>query len=95
MLIGWLLLWVLRVAMWLLIARAIMSWIPLLFPSFREVGLVAVVFGAIRKITDPPTRWMQRFIRPVGVGVISLDLSLMVWFVAVMLVQRMVVWVFF
>jgi len=94
-LVGSVLHWALSVCMWLLFARAIMSWVPLIFPSFRPRGVVAGVFKAIGAVTDPPSRWLQRFMGPIRVGVVSLDLSLMVWFVVLMLAQRMVDMVFF
>ena len=94
-LVGTVLLWVLRVAMWILVARAVISWIPLIAPRFRPTGVIAAIFRVIEAITDPPTRWMRRMIRPVALGVLSLDLSLMVWFVILLLIQRIVVMVFF
>ena len=93
-LVGIILIWILRVAMWLLVARAIMSWIPLIFPTYRPRGVVGGVFTAICAVTDPPMHWMQRFIRPIRLGATSLDLSLMVWFVVLLLAQRIVMWVF-
>ena len=93
-LVGIILFWVLRVAMWVLVARAVISWVPLIFPTYRPRGVVAGVFKAISAVTDPPMHWMQRFIRPIRLGATSLDLSLMVWFVVLLLAQRIVVWVF-
>ena len=93
-LVGIVLSWALSVAMWVLVARAIMSWVPLIFPAYRPRGIMAGIFTAIRAVTDPPMHWMQRFIRPVQLGAASLDLSLMVWFVVLLLAQRIVVWVF-
>jgi len=93
-LIGFVLSWILTVAMWLLVARALMSWIPLIVPSFNPRGVIGGVFTAIRAVTDPPMHWMQRFIHPIRLGAASLDLSLMVWFVVLLLAQRIVNWVF-
>ena len=94
-LIGLALLWLLRLAIWLLVARALVSWVPLLFPRFRPRGALAAVFSFIYKVTEPPLHWLRRYVRPLPLGGAALDLSFMVWFILLLVAQRMVVMIFF
>jgi len=94
-LIGEVLLILLDVALCLLIARAVISWINILLPRWRQPWIIQRLFRIIHTITEPPLAWLRRYIRPIGAGGISLDLSFMVWFVVLLLVQRIVVVVFF
>ena len=93
--IGQFLIVILDIAICLLLARAIISWIRLLFPRVNMPRIVLQLFDIIYKITEPPLRWLRRYIKPVGAGGVSLDLSFMVWFVVLLLAQRIVVVVFF
>jgi len=94
-LVGEALLVLINVALGLLLARALFSWFQLLFPSVRLPDLVIRVFDFLYRITEPPLRWLRRYIKPVGAGGISLDLSFMVWFVVLLLAQRIVAYAFF
>ena len=92
--IGVILGWAIWACLCLLMARAIMSWIPLLFPAFRPRGTILAVFDLINRLTDPPLRWMRRLIHPIRLGAASLDLSLMVWFVILLIAQSILNWIF-
>jgi YggT family protein len=59
--------------------------------SWRPTGPVLVVAEVIYTVTDPPLKLLRRFIKPVRLGNVALDLSftvlfLMVWF-AILLVS--------
>ena len=82
--------WAFWVAMALLLLRALLSWLPMIAPSFRPRGAVAAAIDLVTRVTDPPLRWMRRFVPPIRVGLASLDLSLIVWFVVLMVAQRIV-----
>jgi YggT family protein len=60
--------------------------------SFRPTGVLLVVFEAVFTVTDPPMRFLRRFIPPLRLGGIALDLSFLLLFiltqVAIGLVQR-------
>ena len=93
--IGEVLLIAITTAWWLLIARAVISWVALLTPNIRLPRFIVYIFGFVSRVTEPPIAWLRRYIRPVGLGTISLDLSFMVWFVVLLLAQRIVDVVFF
>lgn len=60
--------------------------------SFRPTGVLLVVFEVVFTITDPPMRFLRRFIPPLRLGGIALDLSFLLLFiltqVAIGLAQR-------
>ncbi len=93
--IGWLLLRVLQFYIWVLIARMIISWIPLLAPQWRPKGVAASLFEIIYSLTDPPIKALRKVIPPLNLGGISLDLAFMAVFVGTYLLQYAVVQVFF
>jgi len=82
--------WAIWAALCLLMIRAVMSWLPLLVPAYRPRGVVLAAFDLVNRVTDPPLRWLRRYIRPVRLGAASLDLSFMVWFVILLLAQSIV-----
>ena len=45
--VGWVLFNLLQVYIWFLIARMIISWVPMLAPSWRPKGIVASAFELI------------------------------------------------
>lgn len=78
---------------WVLLGRVIVSWVPMLSPGWRPKGIVLVLVEAIYSLTDPPVRFLQRWIKPVRIGNASLDLSVLVLFILLQVLQRMV-WTF-
>jgi len=82
--------WVFWVALSLLMLRALLSWVPLIFPMFRASGAVASAINLVNRVTDPPVRLVRRFLPPIRLGVASLDLSLIVLFVVLLVAQRIV-----
>jgi YggT family protein len=94
-LIGQGLLFLLSAYLLLLFVRAFLSWIPMFAPSFRPRGVLLALFELIYTITDPPLRLMGRFIPPLRLGTVSLDLGFMVLLVLIMVLQRVVVGIFF
>lgn len=93
--VGIILFRVLQAYLWVLIARMILSWLPLVAPKFEPKGIVAVVFEFIYTLTDPPIKLCRKFIPPLQLGGVGLDLAFMVVFLGVILLQRLVLGVFF
>jgi YggT family protein len=60
--------------------------------NFRPTGALLVLFEVVFTVTDPPMRFLRRFIPPLRLGGIALDLSFLLLFiltqVAIGLVQR-------
>ena len=74
----------------LLIGRMIISWIQSFSPDWKPTGFVLVLAEACFTPTDPPLRLLRRYIRPVRLGRVALDLSFMVLFFVVIFAMRAV-----
>jgi YggT family protein len=66
----------------LLFVRLIMSYVMMFARNFRPTGLVAAVLELAYTVTDPPLRALRRFIPPLRLGNVSLDLSFIVLFIS-------------
>jgi YggT family protein len=49
--------------------------------GFRPTGAVLVVFEVVFTVTDPPMRFLRRFIPPLRLGGIAIDLSFLLLFI--------------
>ena len=64
---------------WLiLIGRLIFDWVQVFARDWRPKGPILVVAEAIYTMTAPPLNFLRRFIPPLCLGQISLDLSFLV-----------------
>ena len=63
---------------WLvLVARVILSWV-MAMSQFRPTGAMAVVFEFVYLATDPPVKFLNRYIPPLNVGRMLLDIGFLV-----------------
>ncbi len=67
----------------LLIARMIFSWIQVYARSWSPSGILLVVAEGVYSATDPPLRFLRRYIPTVRLGSVALDLSFMLLFLVV------------
>jgi YggT family protein len=75
----------------ILIGRMIFSWIQTFSRDWSPHGPLLVLAEGIFTLTDPPLRFLRRYIRPVRLGSVALDLSFMVLFFAVLIMVNVVV----
>jgi YggT family protein len=75
--------YVLSVYLVLLIARMIFSWIQVYARSWSPSGVLLVVAEGVYSATDPPLRFLRRYIPTVRLGSVALDLSFMLLFLVV------------
>lgn len=87
-LLGLLFAWAIWVYLGVLTVRAVLSLIPLLVREWQPRGLVLVIAEFVYTITDPPLRFLRRFIPSVKLGDVSLDLSFLVLWLALSLLGR-------
>jgi YggT family protein len=67
----------------LLIVRMIFSWIQVYARSWSPSGILLVVAEGVYSATDPPLRFLRRYIPSVRLGSVALDLSFMLLFLVV------------
>ena len=74
----------------LLIGRAIFSWIQAYARSWSPTGVILVIAEGVYSATDPPLRFLRRYIRPLRIGSVALDLSFMLLFLVVYVLWQVV-----
>ena len=74
----------------LLVGRLIFSWIQSFSRQWTPTGFVLVLAEAVYTPTDPPLRFLRRYIRPVRIGSVALDLSFMLLFLVVYVLWQVV-----
>jgi YggT family protein len=73
----------LRLFFYTLIIRFILDWVQVLSRNWRPQGPILVIAEIVYSITDPPLNFIRRFIRPIRMGTIQLDLAFIVLFFGV------------
>jgi YggT family protein len=73
-----------------LIIRLVLDWIQVFARTWRPSGIVLVLANLIYGLTDPPMRFLRRFIPPLRLGQVQLDLGFLVLFLGVQLLRVMV-----
>lgn len=62
----------------LLFIRFVIDWVQVFARSWTPTGPVLVVLEIVYTITDPPILFFRRFIPPLRLGSVALDLSFMI-----------------
>ena len=83
--------YVLTIYLVLLVGRMILGWIQVFARDWRPTGIVLVLAEAIFTVTDPPLKFLRRFIPPLRLGMVALDLSFMVLFIVILILLEVVV----
>jgi YggT family protein len=74
-----------------LIGRMIIGWIQVFARSWRPTGVVLVLAETIFTLTDPPLKFLRRYIPPLRLGTVAMDLSYMVLFIVVLILLQVAV----
>jgi len=83
--------YVLTIYLVVLIGRMIFSWVQVFARDWHPTGIVLVIAEGIFTITDPPLKFLRRFIPTLRLGMVALDLSFMVLFIVVLILLEVVV----
>ncbi len=70
-----------------LFARIIIDYVRMFARNWRPNSIFLAFFEFIYSITDPPMKYVQRFVPPLRLGGIALDLSFIVLLIAINLLQ--------
>jgi YggT family protein len=74
-----------------LFLRIIIDYIRMFARSWRPKTFLLAFFEVIFTVTEPPMRFVRRFVPPLRIGGVALDLSFIVLLIAVNLLQSIVV----
>ncbi|WP_460748211.1 YggT family protein [Nocardiopsis oceani] len=77
----------LQLFVFVLIARVVLEMVQSFSRTWRPTGFVLVLAEIVYTITDPPLRFLRRFIKPIRLGSIALDLSVLVLFFGIIILQ--------
>ena len=73
-----------------LFIRLIIDYVRIFARNWRPNSFLLAIFEIIYSITDPPMKYVQRFVPPLRLGGIALDLSFIVLLIAVNLLQGVI-----
>ncbi|MBV9208398.1 MAG: YggT family protein [Actinobacteria bacterium] len=83
--------YVLTIYLVILIGRMIISWVQAFARDWHPSGILLVVAESIYTVTDPPLKFLRRFIPTLRLGMVALDLSFMVLFIVILILLDQVV----
>jgi YggT family protein len=81
--------WALQLYFYLLVARLIADLVLSVNPNWRPRGLILVIVELIYTLTDPPIKFVRKFIKPLRFGGIALDFGWTVLVLAIGLLQSL------
>ena len=88
--IGWGLSVLINLYMMGLFARVILDWVQFFAHGWRPRGIVLVLANVLYALTDPPIRWIGRYVPPLRVGGgMAIDVGFMVLFLVLIITQRL------
>ncbi len=79
--------WAINVYITVLFIRMILDWVAVLAPRWYPRGIVVALINVVYRITDPPLRWLRRFIPPLRMGPVAFDLGFIVLYFALIMLQ--------
>ncbi|TQS23682.1 YggT family protein [Microbispora hainanensis] len=74
----------------LLIGRMIIDTVQAFARGWRPTGVVLVLAEVVYTVTDPPLKFLRRFIPPLRLGTVAFDLSFTVLFIVVLVLIQVV-----
>ncbi len=74
----------------ILTARAVLSLIPLFVRNWQPRGLVLVIAEFVYTLTDPPLRFLRRFVPPLRIGGSQWDIGFLILFMGLSLAMRVI-----
>jgi len=83
--------YVLTIYLVILVGRMIFGWIQVFAREWRPTGVLLILAEAIFTVTDPPLKFLRRFIPPLRLGMVAMDLSFMVLFIVVLILLEVAV----
>ena len=82
--------WILQLFLIALFARVILDYVRMFSPHWRPRGIVLGIAEAVYGITDPVMRFVRRFIPPLRLGPVAVDLSFILVFIVTQILISLV-----
>jgi YggT family protein len=74
-----------------LFGRVIFSWVQVFSRDWRPRGVVLILAELIFTLTDPPLKLLRRYIPPLTIGQLRLDVGMLILFVGVSFLLQILV----
>ena len=81
--IGGLIADILQLFLFSLFLRLVLDYVRMAKPDWRPRGVILIVADFIYAITDKPLNFVRRFVKPLRIGGISIDLSFLILFIVI------------
>jgi YggT family protein len=88
--LAWIVYTAANVALYVLWARIILDLVRQLRRDWKPSGFWLVLSVWLLRVTDPPLRFVRRFVKPVRIGGVLLDLAMLVLMLALILLIAIV-----
>jgi YggT family protein len=79
----------------LLLVRLVVEWVQAFARSWAPHGALLVVLEIVYTVTDPPILWVRRFVPPLRLGSIAIDVSFIIVIIVCYVLLAVVRAVFF
>jgi YggT family protein len=89
--LGTILYWALQLFVYAMFARFIVDFVMSINRGWRPPAILMPVVDFAFTITDPPLKLVRRFLPPLRLGVVALDLAWTIVLIAALFLQRLVV----
>ncbi|MFM1826127.1 MAG: YggT family protein [Candidatus Nanopelagicales bacterium] len=73
-----------------MIGRLVFDYVQMFARSWRPSGFILVLVEFIYSLTDPPLKFFRRFVPPLRIGSISLDLSFLIVIILIQIAMSIV-----
>lgn len=85
--VGLVLYWALQIFFYAMIGRFVVDLVMSMSPGWRPKGLLLPILDFAYTLTDPPLKFVRRFVPPLRLGPIALDLAWTLVLFAVIILQ--------
>lgn len=72
----------------ILVARIVVDLVINISRDWTPTGPLLVIINAVFALTDPPLRFLGKYIPPLRLGAVQFDMGFLVLFIAVQFLQR-------
>lgn len=86
--VAWLLI---QLYVYILVGRVIIDLIMSFNRNWRPTGVIVGVVDVVFTLTDPPLRFLRRFIPPLRLGMVSLDLSFLILLLGIQFIAPLLI----
>jgi YggT family protein len=93
--VGVILILILNIFLGLMLVRLVVDWVQVFARSWSPRGPVLFVLEIVYTATDPPIRFVRRFVPPLRLGAVALDTSFLIVLIVVYLLRILVATIFF